>query len=703
MSLPTRNPLVIVATVLALAAPSRATAQNRLPLSATDIADIVTLEKIEDRRDFDATALQRIAASQHPELRRRAALAIARLYDPRGRDLLRLMRTDPDTAVLATVVWATGQLVDTSAVEWLDSLLREENTPVGVATEAAGAFGKIRTSDTRLRLALYLNDAAPGPKTAPVVAEALLSIGRHRDRGDIRSIVRWAASPDVELRWRAAWALFRPRDPVAVPALLQLSKDPSPDVRFWAVRGLTGPRTDSSAVGPGVAQQALMEALDSGDRRVQAEAVRALGTHSDGASLVQLILLLDAEDPWIATFAAEGIGSRGDKARAAIAQLSQTTTAGHPAWVRAAALTALADVWLSAALKPATAMASDTSLTVRIAAGTVLARLKVGGRAGLALLRNDSDRALRASVNAAWFALADTIENPAVRRAARKAAFASRDVAVRAGAARSMAEWADASDIPTLLDAFAVALKDSAVIAQDATIGTLAEIESRGGDKPLAAAAFFARYPKAPSDIVYNLVGRAFGPRTLAAWGSGRPVRTTRTDADYKRIVETLIVPAYNGAAPPRLRWETTRGAVDTELNPLDTPLATDYLLQLTAKGAMKRIRFDRVIPNFVAQQREVLIDEPLQRDEISRGRLVRGNLSWGSNIGNATRFPGQRGPGAAYDTGPAVYVFAQTPQPHNEGDFAALGRITKGMDVVDRIELGDYVKSVRVLKPGEK
>src|SRR5450759_2923090 len=56
-----------------------------------------------------------------------------------------------------------------------------------------------------------------------------------------------------------------------------------------------------------------------------------------------------------------------------------------------------------------------------------------------------------------------------------------------------------------------------------------------------------------------------------------------------------------------------------------------------------------------------------------------------------------------AYDTGPAVYVFAQTPQPHNEGDFAALGRIIKGMDVVDRMEPGDYVKSVRVLKPGEK
>ena len=697
--LATVSPRVVVAQAAPKGAAKAPALVKRVPLAAADVADIVTLEKLEDRRDFDVTALQRIAASKHPELRRRAALAIARFYDPRGRALLRTMRTDADTAVLATVVWATGQLVDTSAVVWLDSLLQGAKTPVGVATEAAGAFGKIRTSDTRMRLSLYLGNAAPSPRTAPVVAEALLAIGRHRDRGSIGSIVRWAQSADVELRWRAAWALFRNRDPAAIPDLMALAKDPSPEVRMWALRGLTGPRADSSDVGAIGARQAIVEALRDADRRVQTEAVRSLGTFFDAGSLIQLTLLLNAEDMWIATTAAEGIGSRGDKARAAIAQLVSSTESDNPAWIRAAAITALADVWLAEALDPATAMAKDTSLTVRTAAAQVLAKLGLGGRAGIELLLKDPDRAVRATANQAYLTLADTVEELSVRRAARKRAFASQDVAVRAAAAASMAKWADASDIPTLLDAFAVALKDSALIAQESTIEALADIEQRGG---AAAAAFFAQYPTAPSDVVYGFAGRGFGPKTLAAWGAGRPAHPTRTDADYQRIVETVVVPVYNGAPAPRLRWETTKGAVDTELNPLDTPLASDYLLQLTAKGTLQNIRFDRVVPNFVAQQREAEINEPLQRDEISRGRLVRGNLSWGSNIGNAPRFPG-RGPGAAYDTGPAVYTFGVTPQPHNEGDFAALGRVVKGMDVVDRLELGDYVKSVRVLKAGEK
>jgi cyclophilin family peptidyl-prolyl cis-trans isomerase len=302
--------------------------------------------------------------------------------------------------------------------------------------------------------------------------------------------------------------------------------------------------------------------------------------------------------------------------------------------------------------------------------------------------------------NQAWLGLADTLDDPAIRRRARTAAFASRDVAVRAAAARSISAWADATDIPTLLNAFAVAIKDSAVAAQEATVETLADIEARSGG---AADAFFKRFPTAPSEIAYGIAGRAFGPKTLTAWGTGRPIHSTRTDADYKRIVEALIVPAYNGMPVPRLRWETTRGNVDTDLNTLDTPLASDYLLSLVAKGAMKHVRFERVVPDFVAQQAAVLINEPLQRDEISRGRLIRGNLSWGTNIGNSSRFRGSRGPGAAYDTGPADYTFAQTPQPHNEGDFSALGQIVAGMDVVDLIQLGDYVKSVRVLKPGGK
>ena len=66
----------------------------------------------------------------------------------------------------------------------------------------------------------------------------------------------------------------------------------------------------------------------------------------------------------------------------------------------------------------------------------------------------------------------------------------------------------------------------------------------------------------------------------------------------------------------------------------------------------------------------------------MSRRRLTRGNLSWAS---------------AGLDTGIPGCTFGITPQPHNEGDFTSLGRVVRGMDVVDRMELGDRVVEVRV------
>ena len=667
---------------------------SRPPLQKADIDDIVRLETIEDRREFDAAALGRIAASRHAEVRRRAALTIARLYDARGRELLRPMRADADTAVAATVAFATGQLVDTASVEWLDFLMRSPNTPTGVAVEAAVALGKIRTSDSRARLALYLTSAPADARSAAIVAEALLSIGRFRERGDIEPVVRWAYSMNEELRWRAAWALFRPRDPAAVPDLVALARDTSAAVRFWAVRGLTGPRADSSAARASGVLPVLLEAVNDGDRRVAAEAVRALGTHEDAISMIQLALRLEDGDPWIAVNAAEAIGQRGDRAKGVLAQLAAVTTATRPPAVRAAALVAVADVWLAAAVEPATRMAVDTSRTVRLAAAGVLGRLKVGGRDGLRKLLADRDPRVRGAAQRAFLELADTVPEPAVRRAARRTALASPDAVVRAAAVSSMKAWADTADVPTLIDAYARALRDTSVVAAEAALDVLGDLEKRRG---VGAGAFFARYPKAPSDVQWGIGVRAFGERGVKAWGDGRPMHRNRTEADYRRIVDQYVVRDYNGAPRPRVVWETSRGLIETELYAGDAPLAADHLVSLLARGRLSGVAFERVVANFVAQQGPAEPEQFLLRDEVSRRRLTRGNLSWGSVISQG------RSAAQAYDTGPANYTFGITPQPHNEGDFTALGQVTKGMDVVDRLEVGDVVRRARLVPPGTR
>ena len=155
----------------------------------------------------------------------------------------------------------------------------------------------------------------------------------------------------------------------------------------------------------------------------------------------------------------------------------------------------------------------------------------------------------------------------------------------------------------------------------------------------------------------------------------------TRSAAEYRQIVERWIVPDYNGGARPRAILDTPRGQIEVELNPGEAPLGVEYFVGVVTSGDIVGTEFGRVVPNFVAQQRGIRTGVRL-RDEVSRLGLLRGTVSWASS---------------GLDTGNPGYTFGNTPQPHNEGNFTALGRVVGGMNVVDRLELGDRITGARM------
>ena len=53
-------------------------------------------------------------------------------------------------------------------------------------------------------------------------------------------------------------------------------------------------------------------------------------------------------------------------------------------------------------------------------------------------------------------------------------------------------------------------------------------------------------------------------------------------------------------------------------------------------------------------------------------------------------------------DTGGSQYFICQSPQPHLNGRYTLFGQVIKGMDVVEQIEYGDSVISVKVTDDGK-
>jgi peptidylprolyl isomerase len=126
----------------------------------------------------------------------------------------------------------------------------------------------------------------------------------------------------------------------------------------------------------------------------------------------------------------------------------------------------------------------------------------------------------------------------------------------------------------------------------------------------------------------------------------------------------------------------TVRGDIELELYAGDAPLAMDAMTRILHGGNIVGSEFSRVVPDFVDQEATIR-DAAVQRDEVNRHRLTRGNLAWAS---------------AGLDTGRPGYTLNHTPQPHNEGDFTSLGRVLRGQDIVDRIELGDRILGLQMI-----
>lgn len=335
----TRQALVLlIVTVLAAGASPAAQRRTKARLTPADVDAIATLLRLEDARTFDEAELQRIAKSTHPEVRRRAAQSIGRIADKRGAALLEGARHDRDVEVAATAAWAAGQLRDPAAITWLAATLTSPKTAAPIAREAAIALGKIESPEARAALATYLVSVPLAKPPASVVGEALLSLGRFPAGGDLAPILRWTSAREAEIRWRATWALFRPRDPAAFKELLRLSGDPSPDVRFWAVRGLVPlPNVD-----PAAAAARLREAIRDPDRRVRTDALRTLGLHEDEASLKVVMDALASDDTWLSVSAAELLARHATRAEIVVPRLAAAAAPGRPLALRLMARQSLA-------------------------------------------------------------------------------------------------------------------------------------------------------------------------------------------------------------------------------------------------------------------------------------------------------------------------------------------------------------------------
>ena len=347
---------------------------------------------------------------------------------------------------------------------------------------------------------------------------------------------------------------------------------------------------------------------------------------------------------------------------------------GHRApAVRGAALTTLAGLDPETFLLLLSGLPPDPHWQVRADLARALALADPDAAAyRLSLLLDDDDRRV---VPAVLQSLAD-VRAPGLD-AVLRSRLADGNAAVREAAARLLGEAGDGRAVEPLAAAYRDGSNAAAPAVRAAAVGALARL---GGGPAVEA------LREALDDPDWAVRVRA----AAGLAGPGGPddhVRRIRA-APLPQPLGTYESPELlQPSVSPHVYVDTDRGTFQIELAVNEAPLACGHFMRLARSGY-----YDGLFVDGAAAGGAVYAGDPRGRADGGPGYRVRDELG---------PLPYLRGTvGLALDgadTGSSGFFVATAPQPRLDGRYPVFGTVVGGMDVVDRLQRGDVIRSVRV------
>lgn len=132
---------------------------------------------------------------------------------------------------------------------------------------------------------------------------------------------------------------------------------------------------------------------------------------------------------------------------------------------------------------------------------------------------------------------------------------------------------------------------------------------------------------------------------------------------------------------------KTNMGDIKIELLPDVAPFTVMNFLKLSEKNYYDGTVFHRVVPNFVIQG-----GDPTGTGYGGPGYSIRSEFSpmtfEAGMVGMAS---------SGKDTEGSQFFITHSATPHLDGKYTIFGRVTDGMDVVDKIMIGDYIEDIKI------
>ena len=145
-----------------------------------------------------------------------------------------------------------------------------------------------------------------------------------------------------------------------------------------------------------------------------------------------------------------------------------------------------------------------------------------------------------------------------------------------------------------------------------------------------------------------------------------------------KKVKQTAVIALEKG------------GEIRIEFFPEDAPKTIENFVTLAKKGFYDGLTFHRVVPNFVVQG-----GDPKGNGTGGPGYTIKAEFNKQKHVRGAVAMARAQHP----DSAGSQFYITYGPTPHLDGNYTVFGQVISGMEHVDKIQVGDKMKSVKILE----
>jgi len=668
---------------------------------------------LQDQRQLDRSEFAQHLAHPSSDVRIQGALALANLQDSAAVPLAIPLLNDPAPEVREAAAFALGQIgARSTAVVMLERLTTEPAPGVRARIlEAIGRCGTAGDLDRLIRLPSQVIDSTlEGDRALGIARFALRSV---ISAESIAFCFDQLHKNDPQIRWKSLYALWRSGPHPSIDSLVELRaneirqvmEDRSPEVRMHLAT-LLG-RVVSQA-GRNLLLELHRREKENPEWRVQVQIARALAsvsrTHPD--SMPALLDLLEARNEHVVNASLASLNTlSAENARpylvsmGSVAVLKRLATGSHvPDALRGEAVIATAIFVPEEFIYESFISDAATSefLKSRVIAAVAKLKTEKNWRTIRNLLENSNQRLARA----AWESVRESLSR---RNAGKPASAGERDLLAHdlLQSARTAFSRGDMALTTAVSDAF----RDSLVVDVMIRSGRMRELAAllmdvyerqRSPDDVEAMQSLLTTLIASKDDRCIELLEQALHDSdrsvALVAYNGLKafkgesaaiaipPVQPPAyTDYDWPKLQSI--------AKRQRIRLVTTKGVVLVDLLRESAPFTVLSFIRLMERRFFDGLSFHRVVPNFVIQG-----GDPRGDGWGGPGYSIR------SEFGLINYARGMVGVASAgKDTEGCQFFITHSDQPHLDGRYTIFGEVVSGMEVVDRIQVGDRIVKMEI------